>query len=130
MRIVTLSQAQYTKFAYPAVAQSAAERLEDWEPALRLMRKLRDPALTQDAEVTVDEQKILEAGRVLAYAPRKLKEDQASFEVEEDEWKLWRARVEGYRLRVPLVAAEDLEATLDALRQAKSLTASAQKGDA
>ena len=78
MRCITLTAYQYRNFVYPAVVTSGAKRLDEWEVALRTVRKLKDPALTTDLPLTDEQRKAKDEGNAV-YPERTLLGGEAVF---------------------------------------------------
>lgn len=117
MRKLSLTADQFDAFVFPYVATSSAQNDGEFETALRLLRKLKDPALTMPAPLTDAEEKARQAGgKVFAFA--KLRESEATFLLEEDEWKLLQNRVAAFKTKVNIVALEDFAALLEAIKTA------------
>lgn len=117
MRKLSLTADQFDTFVFPYVAQSNAQNDAEFETALRLLRKLKDPALTMVAPLSDPEEKARQAGAKV-FAFNKLRESEASFVLEEDEWKLLQARLAAYKTKVNIVALEDFAALLDVIKAA------------
>lgn len=109
MRHFTVSAYQYQQFVYPPVASSAAKNLAEWDVCLRVMKKLKDPALT--AEIPAPDGERAPG----TYAFRQLLGAEATFKLEEDEAKLVQERLQDYKTHLALAAAEDFDAVVRAL---------------
>ena len=108
MRKITLTRDQFTVFAFPAVAQAPAETESELETAMRLIRKFKDTALTD--EIPLTDKEIAEGKadpRKKQYTFRTLREASATFILEEDERKLLLKRVEGNKLGVSTLVLEE-----------------------
>lgn len=115
MRKLRLTAQQFDHFVFPYVAQAAAKNDGEFETALRLIRKLKDGALTEEIPLSEEESKIQANGK-LVLPFRRLREGEATFVLEEDEWKMLRSRVAERKVNVSIVALEmyaDLLATID-----------------
>ena len=117
MRRIELTAYQYRNFAFPAVAQSGAENVQEWEVALRTVRKLKDAALTEEVALTPAEQEIRDSGKAI-YPERKLRDAKAVFLLEEDELNIVRDRAKKMQTRIALAAGDDLQVVLDLLANA------------
>jgi hypothetical protein len=120
MRKVTLTAYQFDNFVYTPVANSSAENENELETALRVMRKLKDPKLTRDGEISPEEAKLI--GKIAAYAPRVLATAEAIFEFEEDEFALILRRMNKARTSLALVALPDLMETIEVFNGTSSET--------
>ena len=120
MRSITVSGYQFRNFLLPAVAQSGAEKVEEWEVALRTIRKLKDAKLTAEVPLGPEEQKARDDGKAI-YPERRLLEASAVFVFEEDEMNLVRDRVKKLQTRIALAAADDLQGLLDLLKDAPTV---------
>lgn len=114
MRQVKLTACQYRNFVYPALTLSAAKRLDEWDTALRTVRKLKDQALTTELPLTDEQQKARDAGNAV-YPERTLLEGDAVFALEEDEHALLRDRLTAYKTQIRLVAADDFDEVCEAV---------------
>ena len=126
MRRITFTEPQFKNFVFPHVGRSNANSGSDWETALRLIKKLKDPTLTEEVDLTQDEQESENDGATV-FRFRTLLTREATFELEEDEWKLLRQILEGMRTKVLLIAAEDFEAILEIVREAKQVDTKEKK---
>lgn len=124
MRKLVLTAAQFDTFVFPQVASSAAKSESEFETALRLLKKLKDPALTEAVPFTDEELKRAKETRQALFAFHRLREDSATFLLEEDEWLLLKARVSDHKTKVSIVALEDFSSALAAVAAAAPFTVS------
>jgi hypothetical protein len=121
MRQLTVTARQYEYFLFPYVAGMSADSVDDFETQLRLMRKLKDPALTVEIPLTEEEEEAARRARVSTYSSRRLLEDQATFMLDEDEWKMAKKRVEAHRTKCTGIAAEDVAELIEVITMAQKI---------
>ena len=126
MRQVTFTKKQFKDFVYPFVGQGNAKADGDWETALRLVKKFKDPILTEKVPLNKEEQKAEDEGSTV-FCFRTLLTEDATFELEEDEWGLLKQILEGRRKNIIFLAAEDFEELLAVIREAKQVDAKEKK---
>lgn len=117
MKKLKLTSRQFDTFVFPQIASSTARSDGEFETALRLLRKLKDPALTQPALLTVEEAAARAQGQA-AFAFHRLRSDEAVFLLEEDEWGMLQSRVSEHRTRVAIVAAEEFADLIETIAKA------------
>jgi len=117
MRKLTVTARQFQTFLFPQIASSSASNIDAWETGLRLMKVLKDPALTIEVPLTDDEKASRDRGEAV-YPYRKLIEDEADFILKEDEYGLLKKNITAYKAAVSLLAAEDFSGLLEAIQQA------------
>jgi hypothetical protein len=120
MRQVELEARQFQYFAFPIVAMGNADNIEQFECQIRLVRKFKDPQLTEDVPLREEEQEEAAKANAPTYPSRRLSvgRDAAVFVLQDDEWKLLLKRLEGHRLKINAIAAEDLATVIEAVKQA------------
>lgn len=118
MRAVTVTKQQFDEAVFPALIQGNAENESEMETAIRVLRKFRDPEVTQEETVSAEMRERAERMGQRVFALRRLVADTHTFELEEDEHRLLVARMKAHVPRVHLLAAEDFLAALAAVRDA------------
>ena len=111
MRQLTVTADQFDTFLFPHVAQSSAKDESEFETALRLMRKIKDPAVTEEVPLTAVERQAKENGQRL-FPFRRLLGDAHTFVLEEDEHKLLLKRLNERKTSVALLALEEFDELL------------------
>ncbi len=114
MRRITFTAFQFQNFVFPYVGAASAKDMNEWETQLNLIKKLKDPALTAQIELSAEEELAMQRGQAV-YAFYRLREEQATFSLEDDEWRMLKRRIEENRSRVNAVAAEDYQAVWEAV---------------
>jgi len=114
MRKLTLDARQFNNFVFPHVANATTKGNSEWETMLRVMKKLKDPKISHERDITSEEQKAEEAG-VATYRFRKLSVPKHTFVLEEDEYSLIAEKVKDQRDSTPAMAADEFEAVLNAI---------------
>lgn len=128
MRNVTLTAYQFNNFVYPPLGSGNAKGDGDWETALRVMKKLKDPELTMPKALDEKELEAQQEGKPV-YAFYKLLDDEATFLLEEDEWRFVRDKVKANRDNVALMAAQDYEACMVAIKDAEKVEVKVEEDD-
>lgn len=130
MRQLTFNGKQFKDFVFTQMGRATSSGGDsDWETALRVIKKLKDPALTEVIPLTDEEQKAENEGTTVFYF-RRLIEDHATWEFEEDEWKFLKTKLEANKKNVLLLAAEDFEELLRVIRDAKQVDTKKKKKEA
>ena len=117
MRKLTLQAKYFDNFVFPQLAGTSAENDSEWETALRLLKAIKDPVLTVEVDLTPQEKEARDRGQQV-YAFRKLREGEATFLLQSDEYALLLKRINAHKTRVALVAAEDFAELLAAIENA------------
>lgn len=117
MKSVTLHATQYSTWVYPMFGASKSGSDAEFETALRVIRKLKDPSLTVAVPPTEAEKLATRPG-VEIFQYRQLREAQATFLFEEDEIALVLRRMLEQKSGVPAVTAEDYLEVVDLLKNA------------
>jgi len=117
MRQLTVSQSAYSTFLFPQFANATAESESEFEVALRTLKKLKDPALTLEKELSPQEAEARKSGTPV-FAFRKLLEESATFLLETDEHALLLKRVKANKTLVVFVALEEFNALLEMVEKA------------
>lgn len=115
MKKVTISKFDFDTFVFQQVAGSTAENDNEAETAIRLMRKIKDEALTEEEESTKEQEELRKKGRPV-FLMRKLREEQAVFILQDDEHKLLLKRLEKNLSSVALLV---LEGFMDLIKNVK-----------
>ncbi len=108
MRQLTFTAHLFRNFVFPYVGASSVKDVSEWDTQLRLIKKLKDPALTVQVELT-DAEREAEAQGQVVYRFYQLREEKGTFQLEEDERDLLKRRIEDNRTRVNAIAAEDFD---------------------
>lgn len=117
MRRLTVSQDSFTTFVYPFLARSAAQDAGEWDVQIDLLRIFKDPALTEEVPLTPKEREDADGGQKV-YRFRRLREDQATFLLLDEGWRLLKKRLEAQKTQVALAAAEDYDDLLKVVAEA------------
>lgn len=117
MRAVTFTKEQFDTFVFKLFATVPSKDDTEIEVAIRVLRKLKDPALTEALPMNAAE-RAAEAQGDRAYSLHRLCESRATFLLEEDERKLLEQRLRDQRKNVPTFALEDLQETVDTIHNA------------
>lgn len=117
MRKLTLTAQQFKIFVFPHIAAAKPASNAEFDTSLRLMRKLKDPALTTAIPLTEAEQAVKDRGD-LVIPFHQLLEDEASFLLEEAEWQLLYDRMMANRTAVSMAIAEDFATLLASIKAA------------
>lgn len=129
MRTVTLTRQQFDEHVFPAFVAKAAESEQQMEVAVRVLRKFKDPGVTEDEEL--DPRVVAQANGKSVYPNRVLLDEDATFDLEEDEHRLVLERLKAFVTRINVLAAEDFMATIAAVKdapEAKPPVAIAEEG--
>lgn len=108
MRKIILRKSQYDDLVYPACTAGAAENIGQLATAVRLLTKLRNSAVTEREVISEELLREYAKARQKPVPQYFLTEDQAEFELEEDEFDLLHTKVKEHIHRVNLVAAVEL----------------------
>lgn len=112
MREVTVTKSEFDEYLYPAFARNGVASEEEFEVALRVIRKLKEHATPEElSDEDIAEAEKTRGARAVAFL--KLDSPEATFRLEEDEYKLVQKRLKAHLPNVALVFAEEF----DALRQ-------------
>ena len=115
MKQLTFTKSHFDLFVFPQVGTAQAKSDSEFEAALRLLRKLKDPALTVEKPLTQAEEEAEKNGdRVFRFY--RLLEDQATFLLQDDEFRLLKDRITGHKTTVSLVAVEEFNELLQVLK--------------
>jgi len=117
MRRLTITNHHFDTFLYPFLMQSVAREPAEWDVALRLLRKLKDPAETEERELTPEEADARRRG-IPVYPFRRLRQAEATLLLEEDEFTLLSGRLAERKSNVLLGAADDFAELLAAVANA------------
>lgn len=120
MRRVVITADLFDTFLFPQLAQSNAKTDSERETALRILKKIKDPAITTEKPLTRREEQLQEDGeRVFHY--RILIGDEIELLLEEDEWKFIKTRLKDNAGGVALLALEDFNELLEILDKAEEV---------
>lgn len=121
-RKLTLTTNQFGTFVFPPLGRSSAKNDSDWETALRLMKKLKDPGLAFPVPLTEEEEKAVAKPGVMAFQFYELLEAEAVFLLQDDEWRFLQKRLKENRNNVPLAANDEYEELLQTVNDAEEYT--------
>lgn len=119
MRTIKLRKPQFDDLLYPACMTGPVENFDQLEVAMRLMAKLQDPALTEKEVISEDLLREYAKARQKPVPQQQLREQEATFTFEEDEFKLLVSKVKEHIHRVNMVAAPDLYKLIKQLEAAE-----------
>lgn len=119
MRKLTLQKGHFDTFVFQQVTTLPAANESEFETALRLLKKLKDPALTKEVALTPEEQEAEKQGQ-RAFPFRQLLEDEATFVLEEDEYQLLKKRVEKHKTLVATLVLEEFAELLAVIAGAET----------
>ena len=117
MRKLTLTAEHFDTFVFQQVTAGPVDNEHELETALRLLRKLKDPALTTEVPLTVAEKAVQEEGQRI-FQFRKLREDEAVFLLDTDEFELLKRRVEKHKTQVAILVLEEFMELLQVIEKA------------
>ena len=118
MRKLSLTADQFETFVFQQVTVGPVDNEHELETALRLLRKLKDPALTTEVPLTAAEKAAQEEGqRVFQF--RKLREDEAVFLLDTDEFELLKRRVQKHKTQVAMLVLEEFMQLLQVIETAE-----------
>ena len=127
MRAVTISKDLFADPVFPVIARATAESADEVDVLIRLIRKFKDSALTEEVPFTDDERTAAKKNprlRLLAF--RTLREDQATFLLETDEHRLLVHRLTEVRQTLPAIVLEDICDLIDRIQDAPESAAASK----
>lgn len=127
MKAVTVTKQQFDEHLFPAFVSKGAEDERQMEVAVRVLRKFKDPRVTEDEEI--DPRVIESAKGKTVYPNRLLTVDRHTFALEEDEHRLVVERLKAFVTRINVLAAEDFLATLAAVKDAPPASEVAEQAE-
>lgn len=126
MRQVTFTKLQFRNFIYPQIGKGTSKGEGDWEAAIRLVKVLKDDELTEEIPYNEAEREALAKGEMI-YPFRTLIEDSATFLFQDDEFRFLETKMKADRPKVPLLAGEDYDSLLQALKDAEKIEKKAEQ---
>ena len=120
MKQVTITKHLFDTFAFPQIAQANAKTDGEWETALRLIKKFKDPALTRETPLNKMELRAKDDGQKVAQF-YELLEDQVTFVFQDDEFHLMKDRITGNKTNISILLAEDFQELLQAIEDAEDV---------
>lgn len=121
MRKLKLSAQQFDAFVFPYVAQASAANDNEWETALRLIRKLKDEEKTVVAPYSDEEEMLRKMRGEVVFPFRRLRKSHDEFYLEEDEFALLILRLTAQKMNVRAVAAGAFAELLLACENAETM---------
>lgn len=126
MRRLVINADLFDTFLFPNIAQSNAKTDSERETALRVLKKIKDPAITTEKPLTRREEQLQKEGeRVFSY--RILRGEEATFLLEEDEWKFVKTRLKDNAGNIALLALEEFNNLLEIFEQAEEIKVEIEK---
>jgi hypothetical protein len=125
MRQLTFTADQFNTFVFSYVTSVPAENDLEFETGLRLLRKLKDPTLTEEVPPSPEEleAEVKSGGRLRVFPFYRLQRDRATFVLEEDEYNLLKKRMRAGRTKVATLVAEEFALVLDAIESVPAVSA-------
>ena len=122
MRKVTLSKEHFDTFLFPTLARSNAKTDAEREIAIRVMRKVKEPALTNDKPLNArDLERRAEGEDVFEF--KELIEESAVFVFEEDECNFIKKRLKDAGTQIALLVLDDYTQMEDLFKNAEKYEA-------
>ncbi len=120
MRTITMTAQQFRDFVYPGMASGTATNDAEFETAMRVMKKLKDPGLTTELALTLNEVAAQLDG-VTVFPFRKLLESSVTFVLHEDEYVLLKGRITAMQPTINYAAGDAYQAVRTLFAGAKEV---------
>lgn len=121
MREVRITKEQFDEFLFPFVSGSSPESDNERECALRVMRKLKDPEITEEEALSPAQLEAAERRKRKIWPGRRLACPEATFHFQEDEHRLILKRLKEATKGIAMLVIEEYTAFLDAFEGAKEV---------